>query len=205
MTGSLPLYPPAGKLCSGWKPAPATYSEICKQTLALSIPDSTGSFKLHSMTNPTAAAALPDPTLPMLMPMPFVPRSPSPRMRPPSAVHNKLPSCGHQAAWTKQTLQHMCARHSRLTVSTTALTDYNDLDRLARPVLQDVLESVPMLKATEVHSQWRAACNSIPRCQQHAQVFPKNKEEMHIISIVQLTCRYGRTSDRPASGRGLAD
>ncbi len=63
--------------------------------------------------------------------------------------------------------------HSKLAVATTARTDYNDLDGLARPVLQDVLESVPVLKAAEVHSQWGAACNSISHCQQHAQAFPK--------------------------------
>jgi hypothetical protein len=27
----LPSHPPAGRLCSGWKPAPATYNEICNQ------------------------------------------------------------------------------------------------------------------------------------------------------------------------------
>ena len=62
--------------------------------------------------------------------------------------------------------------HSKMVVATTARTDYNDLDRLARPVLQDVLESVAVLKAAEVHSQRRAACDSIPHCQQHAQAFP---------------------------------
>jgi hypothetical protein len=87
--------------------------------------------------------------------------------------------------------------HSKLAVATTARTDYNDLDGLARPVLQDVLESVPVLKAAEVHSQWRAAFVNTNRVSITPQVAAGQNSSL--LFIAQLTCRCGRTSGRPAS------